>query len=206
MRILIADDDDESRFAVQALLAERGHDVVAASNGNEAWQALQGADPPQMAILDWMMPEMDGVEVCRRLRAVPTLNPVYLILLTSRESKQHILEGLGAGANDFVTKPFDPQELQARVDVGVQIVQLQSELAQRLSELQDASARVSHLQGLLPVCSYCKSIRDDQDYWHRVEKHLCAHADVRFSHGICPDCWKKFIEPQLQEMGLPLPE
>jgi phosphoserine phosphatase RsbU/P len=206
MRILIADDDDVSRLALQRLLAKRGHDLVVATNGNEAWQALEAEDPPKMAILDWMMPELDGVEICRRLRAAPNHKAVYLILLTSRDSKKHILEGLESGANDYVTKPFDPDELQARVNVGVQMVQLQSELAQRVAELEEASACVNHLQGLLPMCSYCKSIRDDHDYWHRVEKYIGAHTDVRFSHGICPECWKKVVEPQLQEMGLPLPE
>jgi phosphoserine phosphatase RsbU/P len=206
MRILVADDDDVSRIALEALLARRGHEVVVAADGNEAWQALQAPDRPKMAILDWMMPHLDGIDVCRRLREQPALKGVYVILLTGRGSKKHCLEGLEAGANDYVTKPFDPEEFEARVSVGVKMVQLQSELAERVAQLEDASARVQHLQGLLPICSYCKSIRDDNDYWHRVEKYIGAHTEVQFTHGICPDCWNKVVAPQLEELGLQVPE
>src|SRR5712692_7870638 len=113
MRILIADDDDVSRLTLSAMLTKRGYDIVAVANGGEAWQALQVEDAPKLAILDWMMPELDGVEVCRRVRAVPQLKTAYLILLTSRDSKEFLLEGLRAGANDYVTKPFDRDELEA---------------------------------------------------------------------------------------------
>jgi sigma-B regulation protein RsbU (phosphoserine phosphatase) len=202
MRILIADDDDVSRLALKAMLTKRGHEVVPTSDGNEAWQAFQVDDPPKLAILDWLMPGIDGVELCRRLRALANFKAVYLILLTSRGSKEHILEGLRAGANDYVTKPFDHEELEARIGVGVQVVQLQSELAQRVSELEVALAQVQQLQGLLPICSYCKRIRDDQDYWHQVERYIGCHANVRFSHGICPDCWKEVVEPEFhKELG-----
>src|ERR1019366_9022522 len=106
MKILIADDDDVSRLALEAMLTKRGYEVALAADGIEAWEAFQGEDAPQMAILDWMMPGLDGVELCRRIREDPRLKAVYLILLTSRESKEHLLEGLRAGANDYVTKPF----------------------------------------------------------------------------------------------------
>ena len=90
-----------------------------------------------------------------------------------------------------MTKPFDHGELRARVQVGARVVQLQSALADRVKELEDAIANVKQLQGLLPICSYCKKIRDDGNYWHRVESYITGHANVRFSHGICPDCSDK---------------
>ncbi len=205
MKILIADDDDIVRMTVEAGLRKRGFETMCVTDGTEAWDVFQRDDAPQLAVLDWMMTAMDGVEVCRRVRQVPRLKSTYLILLTSRESKPHVIEGLQAGANDYVTKPFDPEELHARVNVGVQMVQLQTELSQRVRELEEALARVNQLQGLLPICSYCKSIRDDQDYWHRVEAYISHHSQAQFSHGVCPDCYAKYVEPELRQLDATLP-
>jgi sigma-B regulation protein RsbU (phosphoserine phosphatase) len=202
MRILIADDDDVSREMLASLLTRHGHEVVAVSDGTEAWEVLQGEDPPRLAVLDWLMEEMDGVEVCRRVRERPGLRGVYLILLTSRGDKEHILAGLEAGANDYVTKPFDRDELLARVRVGEQMVGLQAELAARVHELEDALAQVKQLHGLLPICSYCKSIRDDKNYWHQVETYVRSHSEAEFSHGICPGCWEKVVKPQFLKQGI----
>ncbi|MDB5311502.1 MAG: copR [Gemmataceae bacterium] len=206
MRILIADDDDVTRLALGAALARRGHEVVSTADGDEAWQALQAPDGPGLAILDWMMPGLDGVEVCRRARAVPGLRGLYVILLTSRGGKDDLLEGLRAGANDYITKPFDPDELQARLHVAAQVVQLQAELAARVRELEAALGQVKQLQGLLPICSYCKKVRDDRNYWHQVEHYIHAHSEARFSHGVCPDCWDAVVRPEALSCGIDLPE
>ncbi len=205
MRILIADDDDVSRLELEALLIRHGHEVVTVADGTEAWEVLQGEGPPRLAVLDWLMDEMDGVEVCRRVRERPELRDVYLILLTSRGGKEHVVAGLQAGANDYVAKPFDRDELLARVRVGAQMVGLQAELAARVRQLEDALARVRQLQGLLPICSYCKSIRDDQNYWHQVDAYLKSHSEAQFSHGICPGCWEKVVKPQFREQGIAIP-
>jgi sigma-B regulation protein RsbU (phosphoserine phosphatase) len=202
MRILIADDDDVSRLELKALLTRHGHEVIAVSDGAEAWDILQGDAPPRLAVLDWLMENVDGVEVCRRVRERPDLRNVYLILLTSRGDKDHVLAGLQAGANDYVTKPFDRDELLARIQVGAQMVGLQTELAARVHELEEALDRVKLLQGLLPICSYCKSIRDDKNYWHQVESYVKSHSEANFSHGICPGCWEKVVKPQLLEQGI----
>jgi DNA-binding response OmpR family regulator len=191
MRILIAEDDPVSRRLLQAALIKWGHEVIVTTNGKEAWEALQQPSAPSLLVLDWLMPETDGVEVCRQIRETPALKSAYIILLTSRGSKEDIVQGLEAGADDYVTKPFDHGELRARVQVGSRVVQLQSALADRVKELEDAMASVKQLQGLLPICSYCKKIRDDGNYWHRVESYIAGHANVRFSHGICPDCTGK---------------
>jgi two-component system cell cycle response regulator len=147
MRILIADDDDVSRLALKALLNRDGYDVATVADGTQAWDALQGEDPPRLAILDWLMDEMDGVEVCRRVREHPGLRDVYLILLTSRGDQNHIVTGLRAGANDYVVKPFDRNELLARVRVGAQMVSLHAELAARVREL-DSLATMDDLTGI----------------------------------------------------------
>jgi DNA-binding response OmpR family regulator len=191
MKVLIAEDDPVSRRLLQAALVKWGYEVTTTNNGKEAWQALQTADAPSLLILDWLMPEVDGVEICREARKMPALKSSYIILLTSRGSKEDIVKGLEAGADDYVTKPFDHGELRARVQVGSRVVELQSALADRVEELEEAIASVKTLQGLLPICCYCKKIRDDGNYWHRVESYISGHANVRFSHGICPDCSEK---------------
>jgi sigma-B regulation protein RsbU (phosphoserine phosphatase) len=206
MRILIAEDDDVSRMVLRSLLMKQGYEVVEASNGADAWSALLVDDPPKVAILDWLMPEMYGVEVCRQIRATPKLESMYVLLLTSRDSKDHIIEGLQAGANDYVTKPFDRDELLARLGVGVKVVQLQTALAQRVQELEQALHQVQQLHGLLPICSYCKSVRDDQKYWHQVDAYLTTHSDVAFSHGVCPKCWKDVVRPALLAEGITVQE
>ena len=136
MRILIADDDVTSRLVLIGVLTKHGHDVVSTEDGTEAWEAMRGPDAPTMAILDWMMPGLSGVEVCRRVRGLPSDQPPYLIILTSRGEKTDIVAGLEAGADDYLAKPFDPGELQARVDVGRRMIELQA----RLREARDAVA------------------------------------------------------------------
>jgi len=197
MRVLLVDDDEVSSLALAAMLARRGYSVVTATNGDEAWEILQGDDPPPLVVLDWMMPGLDGPEVCRRVRATPGLRSLYVILLTSRDSSAHVVAGLRAGANDYVTKPFQNDELEARLNVGARMVQLQAELAQRVDELEGALAQVKQLHGLLPICCYCHKIRDDQNYWEQVDGYLTKHSDVRFSHGVCPECWNTQVQPQI---------
>jgi sigma-B regulation protein RsbU (phosphoserine phosphatase) len=191
MKILIAEDDPVSRRVLAATLEKFGYAVELATNGAEAWAALQKADASTMAILDWMMPEVDGVEICRRVRALPTATPPYLILLTARSGKSDVVAGLDAGANDYLAKPFETTELRARVRVGAQILELQGNLRTPVNDLEAALSQVKQLQGLLPICSYCKKIRDEQNYWQRVESYLTDHTDVHFSHGICPDCYER---------------
>ncbi|HXG47495.1 MAG TPA: response regulator transcription factor [Methylomirabilota bacterium] len=191
MKILIAEDDPVSRRLLEAALLKWGYEVIVTSNGKEAWEAIQAPDPPLLLILDWLMPEMDGIEICREARLHPSLQSAYIILLTSRGSKDDIIKGLEAGADDYVTKPFDHGELRARLRVGSRVVQLQTALGERVHELEEAMTSVKQLQGLLPICCYCKKIRDDGNYWHRVESYIANHANVRFSHGICPDCSEK---------------
>lgn len=128
MRILIADDDATSRLVLASVLKKTGHEVIEAADGLQAWEILREPGGPFLAVLDWVMPEMDGPEVVRRVRAVRTDNPPYIIMLTSRGEKGDIIAGLEAGANDYLAKPFDPGELRARVEVGRRMVELQEAL------------------------------------------------------------------------------
>jgi len=145
-----------------------------------------------------MMPGLDGPDVCKKVRASNPKRPLYLILLTTLEKKDNIIQGLESGADDYLAKPFDPGELRARVRAGERVVNLESDLRQHVRELEDALAHVKQLQGLLPICSYCKKIRDDQDYWHSVDQYIAKETNVRFSHGICPTCYDEIIVPQLE--------
>jgi diguanylate cyclase (GGDEF)-like protein len=130
MNVLIAEDDPTSRLLLTKVLEKWGYEVTVTTDGAEAWELLRSDDSPRLAILDWMMPGMDGVEVCRKVRALDTRQPPYIILLTALGEKDHVVTGLEAGADDFVGKPYDPAELRARVEVGRRLVELNEELVQ----------------------------------------------------------------------------
>lgn len=190
MRILIAEDDPTSRAVLWGVLQKSGYDVVETCDGAAAWAALQQPAAPALAILDWMMPAMDGLEVVRRVRARTTSQPPYLIILTTRGEQADIVTGLAAGADDYVTKPFDPSELRARIEVGRRLIEMQEKLAAKEGELLEAFDRIKALRGVVPVCARCKTIRDDQDYWSQVEAFVDGRAAAQFSPGLCPNCAK----------------
>ena len=192
MEILIAEDDITSRRMLEGMLTKWGHRVTAVQDGLEALQRLTAHDASPMALLDWMMPHMDGVEVCRRLREVRGASTPYIILVTARANKSDIVAGLEAGANDYVIKPFDRDELRARVHAGERIVTLERELVEQIAHLQAAWAHIETLQGILPICMYCHKIKDDRESWQRIEDYLSNHSDVAFSHGMCPECVAKY--------------
>jgi DNA-binding response OmpR family regulator len=200
MRVLIADDEATSRHLIQTVLGGWGFEVAVAVDGSEALRILEGSSPPEIAMLDWMMPGADGLEVCRRMRAARPDAATYIILLTARGGLANIVQGLEAGADDYITKPFDPRELRARLHAGARIVQLQKALLERYRELEDALKRVKQLQGLLPICSYCKKIRNDRNYWEQVDAYVASHSEAQFSHGVCPDCYEIHLKPQLERL------
>ena len=198
MRILIAEDDLISRRMLAAVLRKAGHDPVEVVDGLEAWEALQKPDAPRLAILDWMMPEMDGLEVLRRVRALPVERPPYILMLTSKTEKAEIIAGLDAGANDYLAKSFDTGELRARIEVGCRMVAMQDALDEKIVALQQALDEIKTLRGIIPICAYCKKIRDDKGFWSQVEAYVKKHTGVEFSHGICPECLRK-IDPELAD-------
>ena len=201
MRVLIADDEATTRHLIQVTLGNWGFEVLVAEDGSEALGILNGPNPPEIALVDWVMPEVDGLEVCRRVRASVLEAPTHIILITARGGLENIVQGLEAGADDYVTKPFDPRELRARLHAGARVVQLQKVLLQRNRELEEALKRVKQLQGLLPICSYCKKIRNDRNYWEQVDAYVAGHSEAQFSHGVCPDCFELYLRPQLERLG-----
>lgn len=200
MRILIAEDDAVSRRVLEATLVKWGYEVIVTTDGQQALDALKQPDAPSLAVLDWMMPGLDGSEVCRRAREAVGNRLLYILLLTAKGSKEDLVEGLTAGADDYVVKPFDRAELQARLNVGERILRLQAELAKRVQELELALSKVNLLQGLLPICCYCKKIRDDQNYWRQVEGYIAEHSEAQFTHAICPTCRENIVEPELERL------
>ena len=201
MRVLIADDEATTRHLIQGTLGKWGFEVLAAEDGTAALDIMKGPNPPEIVLLDWVMPGVDGLEVCRRVRAALLDAPTYIILITARGGLENVVQGLEAGADDYVTKPFDPRELRARLHAGARVVQLQKALLERNHELEDALKRVKQLQGLLPICSYCKKIRNDRNYWEQVDAYVASHSEAQFSHGVCPDCFEVHLRPQLERLG-----
>src|SRR6266850_3274697 len=159
MRILVAEDDAVFRWLLKSLLPKWGYEATLYEEGAEAWSVLSQPGGPSLALLDWQMPGMDATDICTRARAEIKDRPLYLVILTSRSEKTDVVQGLTAGADDYLTKPFSPEELRARLKVGERVLQLEEALQARVHELEEALANVKTLQGLLPICSYCKKVR-----------------------------------------------
>ncbi len=175
-------------------------DITAIATG-EGWLHPAAVDAPPLAVLDWMMPGLEGPELCRRARALARPVLTYLLLLTTRVGAGDVAAGLDSGADDYVAKPFDPLELASRLRAGERVVGLQRAMADRVLELEAALGQVKQLKCLLPICAYCKSVRDHKNYWQQVETYIAANSDARFSHGICPGYWDEVVVPELAAAG-----
>jgi phosphoserine phosphatase RsbU/P len=184
MRILIVEDDIDLREMLQISLTGNGHHIDAAANGHEAWEIFN-RDDYSVIISDWLMPEVDGLELCRRVRAADKLHYTYIILLTALQGKANHMEALHAGVDDFMTKPYDPEQLMARLIVAERIVRLQE--------------HVKRLEGVLPTCMYCKKIRDS-DVWVGIEQYITQRTEASFSHGVCPECYESQVKPELNKL------
>ena len=147
--VIVAEDDPVSRELVRTLLAKWGYHVIVTNDGREAMEAIRAQSTPALAVLDWMMPGLDGIEVCRRVREANKI--LYIILLTARGGKERIVEGLEAGADDYLAKPFDKEELRARLRVGARIINLYQTLADRVAELEVAASEIKLLKLQLPL-------------------------------------------------------
>jgi len=186
MNLLIAEDDPVARRMLEATLTGLGHQTTSTANGEEAWSVWR-VSQSRVIISDWLMPVVDGLELCRRIRARHGDPYTYFILLTARVDRQSYLSAMDAGIDDFLTKPLDGAELTARLTVAQRILGLREEL--------------HALEGLLPICSYCKRIRDDAQQWSSLERYIEARSQAEFSHGVCPDCYAKYVQPQLDKLG-----
>ena len=189
--VLIVDDVPKNIQVLGHVLDKHGYLIAAATDGRQAL-AMMADINPDLILMDIMMPEMDGFEACRRLKANPDTRPIPVILLTAKTATEDIVQGFALGAVDYITKPFSAQELIARVKTHIELKRARDTQQALITQLQDALKQVKQLSGLLPICSHCKKIRDDQGYWQQVEEYIRRHSEVRFSHGICPECVERY--------------
>jgi sigma-B regulation protein RsbU (phosphoserine phosphatase) len=184
-RILIAEDDPVSARILQAALSKFGYEPVIARNGAEAWERFD-QEPVRLIVSDWMMPGMDGLALCEKVRARAQTSYTYFILLTANQtSAQNYALASGAGVDDFLTKPLDREAIRIRLRGAERILKYTAEIRQ--------------LQEMIPICSYCRKVRDEHDYWDKVESYIQKQTGSRFSHGACPECYEKEMERLLLE-------
>lgn len=200
-RVLIAEDHDSARRALKNLLEWKGFSVTSVADGNEAMEILTAEDAPAIALLDWEMPGMTGPEVCKAVRSKKGGAYIYLIIITAREGEEGVTEAMAAGADDFVRKPFGVPEVVARIRNGQRMLRLERSLAARIAELESSLEESRQLKRLLPICAYCKSIRNDSDYWQQIESYIHEHTGADFSHGVCPTCMERVMREEFGETG-----
>lgn len=186
VKILAVEDDAVARAVLRQALRRLGHETVEAADGEEAWQLLH-AEPVRVVVSDWVMPRGDGLDLCRRIRGRTGTEYLYFILLTSNDATQeNQMAAADAGVDDFLTKPLDLQELWTRLRVAERILRY--------------TTQVRQLEELLPICSYCKKIRDDRNYWQQIEGYISERTGSDFSHSVCPDCYQRVVMTEIAQI------
>ncbi|WP_269525651.1 response regulator [Coraliomargarita parva] len=186
MKILVAEDDLISRKLLLTTLRQFGHDVTAFDNGGEAWAAFDES-PFRVIVSDWLMPGVDGLDLCRKVRSRPSTDYTYFILLTANaRGKETYLEAMKAGIDDFMAKPLDRDQIWMRLQVAERILRY--------------TTQISTLESMMPICSYCKRVRDDNNYWQQVETYISSRTGANFSHSVCPTCYDKVVKVELEQM------
>ena len=180
MKIIIVDDEPVARAILQHALENLGHEIVATSNGLEAWEVFD-REPVRLIVSDWKMPGLDGLRLCEKVRNRKKTLYTYFILLTAQDTIPKNYElATNAGVDDFLTKPFDRFAIEMRLRVAERILRFTTEVRQ--------------LQGLIPICAYCRKLQNDANYWQLVETYITEQTGSDFTHGMCPECSKKFLE------------
>jgi phosphoserine phosphatase RsbU/P len=182
MNLLLIEDDPVNLTLCQAFLSGLGHQVVAVDNAEKAWLSLQ-AGKFQIIISDWSLPGLSGIDLCKRVRERKSAEYPYFITITSFHGRDKLNEAMDAGVDDFLTKPVELDTLAIRLRVAARILEFHSQ--------------IGLLQDLLPICIYCKKIRDDKAYWQTVEGYFTAHVGIDFTHSLCPDCYSSQVLPEL---------
>lgn len=178
--VLIAEDDPVSARILQAALSKFGYEPVIARHGTEAWETFD-REQVRVVVSDWMMPGLDGLALCEKVRARPQTPYTYFILLTANQTSAHNYElASAAGVDDFLTKPLDREAIRIRLRVAERILKYTAEIRQ--------------LQEMIPICVYCRKVRDENDYWDLVESYIQKETGSRFSHGACPECYGKELQ------------
>ncbi|HWA10621.1 MAG TPA: response regulator [Opitutaceae bacterium] len=186
MKILAVEDDAVARAVLRQALKRLGHEAIEAGDGEEAWSILE-KEPVRVVVSDWLMPKLDGLELCRRVRGRTQAEYTYFILLTGNDATaDNQREAADAGVDDFLTKPLNFDELWTRLRVAERILRF--------------ATQVKQLEEMLPICSYCKKIRDDRNYWQQIEGYINERTGSEFSHSVCPDCYQRVVLPELESL------
>jgi phosphoserine phosphatase RsbU/P len=192
MKVLVVEDDNVSRLILRHSLERLGHEVIEAVDGEQGWSAWL-REKPRVVVSDWQMPGLDGLSLCRRFRAQPSQEYLYFILLTARGDSEHNRrDAAEAGVDDFMTKPVDMSALWMRLRVAERILKYTTQL--------------HRLEEMMPMCSYCKKIRDDSNYWQQIESYLNERTGTEISHSVCPDCYKRLVLPELEKLKAMAPK
>lgn len=199
VRVLIAEDEAKTRQALAFLLQRHGYEVTAVEDGQAALEALTSARPPGIALLDWEMPRLDGLHVAEAIRSLVGPRYTYLIMVTAHESPPDMLKAFASGVDDYLSKPVEAAHLLARIRSGERVLALEEKLSARVAELEAAATHVQELRRLMPICMYCKKVRDDHHYWREIDAYLREHAGADFSHCVCPACLGKAERDLLRE-------
>jgi DNA-binding response OmpR family regulator len=179
MKIIIVDDEPVARAILQRALEKLGYEIIATGNGLEAWEVFD-REPVRLIVSDWKMPTLDGPGLCEKVRDRKKTLYTYFILLTAQDTRpENYKLATDAGVDDFLTKPFDRPTIEMRLRVAERILRFTTEIRQ--------------LQDLIPICSYCRKIRNDGNYWQLVEIYLGEQTGSNFTHGICPECAEKYL-------------
>lgn len=178
--ILIVDDLPENIRMLMELLKD-DYATIPAIGGEAALEKAKAEPKPDLILLDILMPDIDGYEVCRHLKDDPELKPIPVIFVSAISEAMDAAKAFDLGAVDYVMKPFNPATVKARVKTHIQ-------LSQTMRDLKDALSKVKTLSGMLPICANCKKVRDDKGYWEQIEVYIDQHSDAKFSHSICPEC------------------
>jgi DNA-binding response OmpR family regulator len=190
--ILVIDDQPANLKVLLPFLKQNNFEVRIAENGDRALQVLDNYQP-DIILLDVMMPGMDGFETCSRIKANKETAGIPVIFMTALDSVEDKIAGFKAGGVDYITKPFQQVEVLARVNTHIT-------LRKQKLELEEALAEVKKLSGFLPICAFCKKIRDDEGYWQQVEQYITEHSEAVFSHGVCPTCAEEHYGETLRKM------
>lgn len=187
MKILAVEDDPVALSILEDGLKSLGHSVFTAADGETGWDVLRN-EGCRVVVCDWNMPKLSGLGLCERIRECPG-EYIYFILLTGREGTDANRErAIAAGVDDFLLKPMDVEELAMRLHVAKRILQY--------------TTRIERLESLIPICSYCKNVRDDQSYWQKIETYLAEKTGADCSHSVCPECYQKHVVPQFEALGM----
>jgi len=191
--ILVVDDNTANIDVMLTFLEMEGYDISIATSGEMALYVARH-DHPELILLDVMMPNMDGYETCRELKGDPATAAIPIIFVTAKKETADIVQGFHAGGVDYISKPYRQEEVVSRVQTHLQLRRLMENQERLIGELNQALAEVKTLKGILPICSYCKKIRDEEGNWHQMEKYIATRSDSEFSHGICQECYNEIDE------------